>query len=154
STSRPIVSGPSTRWDRPEPGRSGRIVRCRARAPSTAVHTFEVPPRPWIMRTASPSPSHSTAMRSMNWVGTPALNRAAGDLRAPPPGPPSGFLPAGLARGFRSRPSSGGGEAQAGPRGAASGVLVEDAVLHDAEEALLVLEHGDVGHGVAVHEEE
>ena len=55
---------------------------------------------------------------------------------------------------MRGRRASGGGEAPATARGATRGVLVEGAVLHDAEDALGILEDGDVGHGVAVHEEQ
>ena len=45
-TKRSIVSGPSTRAERPEPGRSGRTVRWRIRVGISGIQTFDVPPRP------------------------------------------------------------------------------------------------------------
>ena len=66
STNSVSERGASTRWERPDPGRSNRMVRWRANAPSTGVKVLEVPPRPWIINTGSPSPSISTAMRSTN----------------------------------------------------------------------------------------
>ena len=45
-TKRSIDSGPSTRCERPEPGRSGRTVRWRTSAGISGVQTFDVPPRP------------------------------------------------------------------------------------------------------------
>src|SRR4029453_15308453 len=122
-TKRSIESGPSTRCERPEPGRSGRIVRWRFSAGSTGVHTLEVPPRPWIMSTASPLPSVSTAMRSTNCVVT----------RGP-------------------APSSRGGPAEAPARRPLLGILVEHPVLHDAEQPRAVLQHRDVGQRIAVHQ--
>jgi hypothetical protein len=64
STRRAIDSGPSARCERPLPGRSTRITRCRASAGISGVKVFELPPRPCTQTTASPSPSSSTAMRS------------------------------------------------------------------------------------------
>ena len=67
--------GASTRWERPDPGRSNRMVRWRVNAPSTGVKVLEVPPRPWIISTGSPSPSISTAMRSTNTATSSWLPR-------------------------------------------------------------------------------
>src|SRR5258708_22187619 len=119
-TKRSIESGPSTRCERPDPGRSGRIVRWRPIAGRTGVHTLDVPPRPWIISTASPLPSVSTAIRSTNWVVT----------RSP-------------------EPSSRGGPAEAPARRPFLGILVEHAVLHDAEQPRRVLQHRDVRDRIA-----
>src|SRR5262245_30472076 len=125
-TRRSIDSGPSTRCERPEPGRSGRTVRWRATAGSSGVHTLDVPPSPWIIKTASPVPSVSTAIRSMNCVAT---NRSPGS-------------------------SSRRGPAEAPARRPLLRILVEHAVLHHAEEPRAVLEHRDVGEGIAVHQQQ
>ncbi len=89
------------------PSRAGRgaRVRCRDQRRQDGVHVFEVPPRPCTISTASPSPSISTAMRSMNCVV------------------------------MRSAAASGRGQAPAAARGAALRLPVEHAVLHHGEEA-------------------
>src|SRR5262245_46332002 len=75
--------GPSARRERPDPGRSNRIVRWRDKAASRGVKVLDVPPRPWIMTTGSPSPSISTAMRSTN-IAPPGGRRCRrGPMRRP-----------------------------------------------------------------------
>ena len=64
SRNSPSERGPSGRGERPDPGRSRRMVRWRAKAASTGVKVLDVPPRPWSIMTGSPSPSISTTMRS------------------------------------------------------------------------------------------
>src|SRR5215510_9937940 len=73
--------GPSARRERPDPGRSNRIVRWRDKAASRGVKVLDVPPRPWIMTTGSPSPPISTAMRSTNIAPPGGRVAALGFLR-------------------------------------------------------------------------
>ena len=60
--------GPSTRHERPQPGRSKRTRLLRTKAASKAVKVLVVPPRPWIITTGSPSPSISIARRSAKTI--------------------------------------------------------------------------------------
>jgi AcrR family transcriptional regulator len=57
------------------------MIRWCANAASTGVKVLEVPPRPWIISTGSPSPSVSTAMRSTNTPTSRLPRRGRGRLR-------------------------------------------------------------------------
>jgi hypothetical protein len=63
-------------------GRSMRITRCRASAGISGVQVLELPPRPCTQTTAGPSPSSSTAIRSISWKPWPQLEPVLDDADA------------------------------------------------------------------------
>src|ERR1700741_3813329 len=71
STNLLVERAPSTRLERPEPGRSKRTRLLREKAGSKGVKVLVVPPRPGLMTTGSPSPSISTAKRSTKSMPPP-----------------------------------------------------------------------------------
>src|SRR5262245_17585288 len=123
---RSIDNGPSTRCDRPEPGRSKRTAVKRESAGSSGVKVFDVPPSPWMQSAASPPPvglSISTAMRSTRWNSL-------------------GMVP------LRHRSRHGAA------RRAYVGLLVEAALLHHGEDAVPVLQERDVGQRIAIDQQQ
>src|SRR5919197_1111273 len=102
---------------------STRSAESRAKPGRIGVQRLEVAPRPWIIRTGSPPPVGASYSTAICSMNSVAM------------------------RGSRDR-----GWTQAARR-ADVGLLVEDAVLHHREDSRRVLQHRDIGGGIAVDEE-